>query len=117
MTTILVVDDEPVLRELLTELLRDEGYAIVAAGDGVAALEVLIAAEIDLLVTDTMMPRLGGVELIRTMRDRPVLDALPVVLMSAAGRPNLDGLGRCVFLAKPFDLASLLAAVADTVAL
>jgi CheY-like chemotaxis protein len=117
MTTILVVDDEPVIRELLVQVLRDEGYATVTAGDGVAALESLESGDIDLVLTDTMMPRLDGVALIRTMRKRPVLNTMPVVLLSAAGRPALDGMGDCVFLPKPFDLTSLLAAVADAVAI
>ena len=117
MTTILVVDDEPVIRELLVAILGNEGYATVAASDGVAALEALNEGGIDVVLSDTMMPRLGGVELIRAMRTRPGLSTTPVILLSAAARPDLDGLGVCLFLPKPFDLTSLLDEVADAVAL
>lgn len=111
MKTILVVDDEPDIIQLLVEILRGEGYDAVPAGDGVAALEALTGTGVDLVITDTMMPRLGGVELIRAMREDQELADIPVILMSAAMRPVLDGFGACVFLPKPFDLAALLEVV------
>jgi DNA-binding response OmpR family regulator len=105
---ILVVDDEPDILDLLSTILADEGYVTVTAHDGEAALEVLAGAAVDLVITDTMMPRLGGVELIRSMRSRSSLKKTPTVIMSAAVRPSLDGLGTCVFMSKPFDLGELL---------
>jgi CheY-like chemotaxis protein len=117
MNTILVVDDEPDIRELLVDILRDEGYVTLAAGDGVAALEVLRETAIDVVIADTMMPRLGGVELVRWMREHPALRDVPVILMSAALRPNLDGFSVCTFLPKPFDVSTLLDAVAEAVKL
>lgn len=112
MKTILVVDDEPDIVQILVELLGGEGYGALPADDGVAALEVLTGTGVDLVITDTMMPRLGGVELIRSMRgDRDLAD-IPVILMSAAMRPALDGLGACEFVPKPFDLVTLLDVVA-----
>ena len=116
MATILVVDDEPFIRELIVEVLREEGYASFAASNGMAALEMLNVVGADLVLTDTMMPRLGGVDLTRAIRSQPTLSALPVILMSAGGRPNLEGLGNCTYLPKPFDIASLLAAVVDAIA-
>ena len=117
MSTILVVDDEPDIRELLVDILRDEGYITLAAGDGVAALELLRETAIDVVIADTMMPRLGGVELIQVMREHSALRDVPVILMSAAQRPNLDGFSVCTFLPKPFDVSALLHAVAEAVAL
>ncbi len=113
MNTILVVDDEPDIRELVVDILGDEGYVTLAAGDGMAALEVLRETAIDVVIADTMMPRLGGVELIQSMREQSALRDVPVILMSAALRPNLDGLGVCSFLPKPFDVTALLNAVSE----
>jgi CheY-like chemotaxis protein len=112
METILVVDDEPDIRELLVDVLRGEGYLVVPASNGQVAREALAETHIDLVITDTMMPGLDGVGLIRWLRAQPSLRAVPVLLLSAARRPNLDGLGDCVFLPKPFDLTTLLEAVA-----
>ncbi len=113
MKTILVVDDEPDMRNLLVEVLGDEGYGTLAARDGLSALDLLGGMEVDLVITDTMMPRRGGVELLQAMREDPHLKDVPAILMSAAARPQLDGLGVCVFLPKPFDLVALLDAVSE----
>lgn len=115
MRRILVVDDEPDILELLVEILRIEGYVMLSANDGEAALELLAKTPCDLIVTDTMMPRVSGVALIRSIRERPELRDVPVIMMSAAGLPNLDGLDVSTFLHKPFDLSALLDAVAKAV--
>ena len=111
MRRILVVDDEPDILQLLADLLRDEGYEVLGAHDGVAAMQVLAQTVVDLVITDTMMPRSDGVKFTRSMRERRELRDIPVVLMSAADRPGLDGLGTVSFLPNPFDLVSLLDAV------
>jgi CheY-like chemotaxis protein len=111
MATILVVDDEPAIRELLVEILREEGHAVLTAGDGLQASEVLGRVVPDLVVTDVMMPRLDGPGLTRWMRERDALRGVPVVLLSAVARPDGDGRGDVAFLAKPFDLGALLAAI------
>lgn len=113
MTRILVVDDEPTVLEFLVDVLCDEGYELTVADNGVMALQMLGNTGVDLVITDTMMPELGGVELIRSLREHPELRDVPVVLMSAAARPGLDGLGTVNFLPKPFDLAALLDAVEE----
>ena len=105
---ILVVDDELVIREVLSALFTGEGYAVLSAGDGLAALETLAHASPDLVIADIIMPRLDGWELLKHLRaERP---ELPVVLLSATfrGHPP-DGV---VFVAKPFDIDHLLAVVA-----
>ncbi|HVL24212.1 MAG TPA: response regulator [Thermomicrobiales bacterium] len=111
MKTILVVDDEPDLRELLVDVLRGEGYLMVWASNGQAARALLAEQAVDLVITDTMMPGLDGVGLIRWMRAQPELRSVPAILISAALRPNLDGLGHCEFMTKPFELITLLDAV------
>ncbi len=90
-----------------------DGHELFVDHDGVAALQVLAQTVVDLVITDTMMPRSGGVELIRSLREHPEFRQIPVILMSAAARPGLDGLGTVTFLPKPFDLAALLHAVEE----
>jgi CheY-like chemotaxis protein len=111
MDTILVVDDEPSIRQLVAEVLDDEGYGTVMASDGQEALDALGLHEIQLVISDVMMPRMGGVELLRGIRARGDLRSLPVILISAASYPSLAGLESVTFLQKPFDLQALVEAV------
>jgi len=111
MGTILVVDDEPTILELLVELLHDEGYATLAARDGVAAREVLGRTVPDLVITDAMMPGLDGLRLVGWMRKQPELHQVPVIILSAVTRVDPGTLDGVTFVAKPFDLATLLDAI------
>jgi len=109
--TILVVDDEPSIRELAASILADEGYAVLEASDGLAALDVIEHSDVDLVLSDIMMSRLDGYGLVRRLRSHG--DALPVVLMSAvtaAPEGTLPGVG---FLAKPFAIDQLCQMVAS----
>jgi CheY-like chemotaxis protein len=104
--TVLVVDDEPEVLELATEILKRVGYSVLGAGDGAAALELASghAGDIHLLVTDMVMPGLSGRDLAERMRAlRP---ALPVLYISgyvqdASTRAALAG-EHSAFVAKPF---------------
>jgi CheY-like chemotaxis protein len=112
MTTILVVDDEPLIRDVLVTVLRDEGYAVVTADDGLAALEVVRQQAPALVLMDVMMPRMDGRMAFRAMRNHAPGDGLPVILMSAMAHPaDLDP-EIAAFLRKPVDLEDLLALVA-----
>lgn len=112
LTTILVVDDEPLIRELVAMLLEEEGYAVVTADDGQAALEIVRQDTPALVLMDVMMPRLDGCAAFRAMRAHVPRDGLPVILMSAMAQPaDLDP-EITAFLRKPLDLPQLLALVA-----
>ena len=105
MATVLVADDDPAIRAVLTDLLTTEGYAVRFAKDGAAALADVLRARPDLVLSDVQMPRLDGLAL--AARLRPL--GVPVVLMTArffVGVPDLP------FVGKPFDLAAVLDAVA-----
>lgn len=115
MKTILVVDDEPAILDLLTTLLSDEGYQVLSAVDGAAALEGLKREAVDVVITDGMMPRLDGEALIRAMRARPETREVPVIFVSAAVTPLLEGLEPWWFLPKPFDLEVVLDTVAGAI--
>lgn len=115
MAMVLIVDDEPNIRQLLIEVLEDEGFATLSAANGQIALEVLAAHRVDLVITDTMMPFRSGIDLLRAMRGHPELRAVPAILTSAGVRPDLNGLGVFVFLPKPFHLDLLLAEITAAV--
>ena len=67
----MVVEDEQTIRELLVEVLRDEGYATVAAADGPSALDLMAARVPDLVLMDVMLPGPDRREVVRRMRERP----------------------------------------------
>ncbi|TDD96298.1 response regulator transcription factor [Jiangella asiatica] len=108
---VLVVDDEPVLRESLARSLRFEGYAVTTAADGVEALGRLPDVRPDVLVVDVMMPVLSGIEVCRRMRRDG--DRTPVLMLTArdAVRDRVLGLdaGADDYLVKPFAHEELLA--------
>jgi CheY-like chemotaxis protein len=110
--TVLVVDDEPAIREVVACVLQDEGYAVRQATDGLEALQEMEAEGIDLILSDVKMPGLDGVALVQGMRRRRL--AVPVVLMSAVS-PGVD-LPGVPFLPKPFEPERLLSTVAAAIA-
>jgi CheY-like chemotaxis protein len=113
--TVLVVDDEPGLRAVVREVLDDEGYNVLEAPHGPAMLELLAQERADLVLLDVMMPGGDGRQAYRELRARGDLPDVPVIMMSAAVRP--DGLDSSIaaFLRKPFDLDHLLALVAGLI--
>ena len=108
MATILVVDDEPLIRDMLTLVLKREGFSVVCAANGVQALYKyrLYKDDIELVICDVVMPELGGPALAeRLLVEQP---DLPIILMSDEC-DNIDSTSRrnLRFLAKPFNLATL----------
>ena len=113
MHSILVVDDDPRICDLLEALFHDEGYETRRAADGLEALAAITDAVPDLIVTDLMMPRLDGAGLIRQVRERGL--AIPIVVISAVHSTarTLDVAG---FVPKPFDLGHLTTVVDNVLA-
>jgi two-component system, OmpR family, response regulator MprA len=110
---ILVVDDEPAVREALASSLEFEGHEVVLAADGMAALEEIERCAPDLVLLDVMMPRLDGLTTCRRLR---TYDRITPVLMLTARQVSMDrvsGLdaGADDYVVKPFDLDELLARV------
>ena len=113
MNRILVVDDEPDLRFLLRRIFERAGYEVVDAGDGAAAMASVRAARPHLVVTDMMMPVMGGAELISRMRADPATARIPI--LAATGDAQLAG-GADAVLIKPYRPAELLAAGTELMA-
>jgi two-component system response regulator MprA len=106
---VLVVDDDPQLREALSRALELDGYAVTTASNGVKALDAISAARPDLMVLDVMMPYVGGLDVCRTLRDRK--DRLPILVLTARDEvgdrvAGLDA-GADDYLTKPFALEEL----------
>ena len=115
MPTILVVDDEPTIRELVRFTLEDERVAIVEASDGLEALEKAGAARPELILLDVHMPRLDGIETCRRLRADASQAGARIVLLTAAGQEadRASGLaaGADEYLTKPFSPLALFALV------
>ncbi len=103
---VLVVDDEPLIREFLAVALADAGFTVCAAEDGVAALAALRSIRPVAVVTDLMMPRMDGWELCRRLRGAAETATIPLIVVSALQTKAAPG---DAFLAKPFELDALLA--------
>ncbi|GAA1169100.1 two-component system response regulator MprA [Kitasatospora gansuensis] len=110
---LLVVDDEPALRDALESSLAFEGYEVTTATDGFEALDAVERDHPDLVLLDIMMPRMDGLTAVRRMRARG--DTAPVLMLTArdAVGDRVTGLdvGADDYLAKPFELDELLARV------
>src|SRR3990172_6133890 len=115
MARIFVVDDDMVVRELSRFILRRGGHEVVTLADGQEALDALEQSMPDLLVTDLMMPRVDGVELVRRIRADRRWSTLPIVILTARGGPDdwrrAQAAGADHFLTKPFSSAQLLDAI------
>jgi CheY-like chemotaxis protein len=102
--TVLIVDDEQPLRELLADVLEAAGHRVIHAHHGQQALEQVARERPDLVISDVMMPVLNGRILCQRLKADPATRALPVILMTSAGQEHADGVGADDFLAKPFGL-------------
>jgi CheY-like chemotaxis protein len=107
---VLVVDDDPAIREFVGELLQDEGYEVRLATDGEEALQLLEAWPANLIILDLMMPRMDGWAFRRQQRTRLDLVHIPVIIMSASREIDImaEELEASTILPKPFDLEALL---------
>jgi len=108
---VLIVDDSLSVRKVQERFLTDLGCKVVAAVDGLNALEKLREEKFDLVFTDLEMPRLNGYELISELRGNPAWSALPVMVISSRGADKYItkamNLGATTFLSKPFTAEQL----------
>jgi DNA-binding response OmpR family regulator len=111
---VLVVDDEPMLRATLSQVLADEGYVVDFAVDGETALERVHAAPPDAILLDLMMPGMNGRQFLQALRDIPAFAEIPVLIMTAVHGLNvsLQTLGASEVIEKPFNVDELLNKVA-----
>src|SRR5512132_3639232 len=113
--TILVIEDHPDQRDLLAIVLQREGYRVVTAGNGVEAMEKLQKEHVQIALSDIMMPKMDGFELIKSIRSDPALKGIYMILITAriqeGDRVRGLDLGADDYITKPFSFSELLARV------
>lgn len=114
--TILVIDDDADICDLIRQILEDEGYDVMIAANGQIALEVLATIAPSLILLDYMMPLMDGPTFIHETEQRGLRDTIPIVLLTAASAANQRAaeLGTANYVGKPFELESLLQAVENS---
>lgn len=107
--TVLVIDDDSDIRDLIAETLIDEGYHVLTSGDGQTAVALAAAQPPGLILLDLMMPKMSGWQVIEELKASSRTSSTPVVLVSASRDLQTISrqLGAASCLAKPFDLDTL----------
>lgn len=112
---VLIADDEPNIVISLEFLLKREGFEVLVAGDGEAALQMVAEHRPDLVLLDVMMPKRNGYEVCQRMRERPEWRGIKIVMLSAKGRDvevsKGVSLGADLYVTKPFSNAELVAQI------
>ena len=117
MKTVLVVDDDPDIRELVSWKLTQAGYTTLAEADGEAGLATATAGDADgrvpdLILVDWMMPKMTGIDVCRALRDNPATARIPVILLTANAHEADVELGFAAgvddYIAKPFSPREML---------
>ncbi|PGL69324.1 response regulator transcription factor [Bacillus sp. AFS055030] len=112
MASILIVDDDPHIRKLLNVLLKEEGFIVFEATNGIEALSVFESNKIDMLIIDLMMPKMDGFELCREIRNEY---DLPIIMLTAKGETEQKvrgfKLGTDDYIVKPFEPVELVVRV------
>jgi len=115
MARVYVVDDDPVICRLAQYILERAGHTVVVLYDGLQAVEAMEQSVPDMLITDLMMPNMGGVALMRHIRADGRWSTLPLLVFTArsesSDRREAEDAGADYFLTKPFSSAQLLDAV------
>ncbi|TGM93301.1 response regulator [Leptospira levettii] len=118
---LLVVEDNPDLRSYLGSILTRAGYHVLVAKDGEEGLRTIYSENPDLVITDLMMPKLSGLDLIKEIRKKELFHSLPVILLTAKAdvttRKELHSEGADLYLSKPFLESELLSVIRNALRL
>jgi two-component system nitrogen regulation response regulator NtrX len=113
LSTILVVDDEQGIREVLQDVLADEGHRVITVEDGFRALEILEQGSVDLVILDVWLPNMGGIDVLKRIRDN--WPEIEVVVISGHANINMAvqavKIGAFDFLEKPLSLEKTITVV------
>ena len=113
--TVMIIEDHPDQRDLLAIVLQREGYNVITASNGMEALEKLAAEKVQIALSDIMMPKMDGFELIRRIRENPALKSIYLILITAriqeGDRVRGLDLGADDYITKPFSFSELLARI------
>jgi len=86
---VMVVDDALYIRELISLILRNEGYEVIKAANGKEALNALNGTNIDMLITDLNMPEVNGIELVESLRNMPDFKSTPVLMVTSENQESI----------------------------
>lgn len=104
---ILIADDSPTIRKFVAIALKMQGFEVLAAADGMEAIELLPSNNIDLIITDLNMPNLDGFELIKSVRENEEFKEIPIIILSSlSGSDEIKKGEKCganAYVIKPFD--------------
>jgi DNA-binding response OmpR family regulator len=108
---VLIVDDDPVIRLMVTFMLQEKGLLVITANDGQDALEHLMNEDIDLVITDINMPKMDGLAMLQKLRSDGRYQDLPIIMLTAQGQRHIqsDAItnGATDFMTKPFSSEEL----------
>ncbi len=109
---ILIVDDSPSIRQMVTVTLHTADYDVTSAEDGVEALDLCLENEFDFVLTDQNMPRMDGLTLIKSLRAQPDYQQKPIIVLTTEASDSMKAQGRAAgatgWMVKPFDPDKLL---------
>lgn len=113
--TVLIIEDEEDAADMFAEMMRVSGYRVLKTSSSTPALTMLTAEKPDVVILDIMMPEISGLEILRQMRQDPVLANLPVVVVSAKSMPadikiGMEA-GASMYLTKPVGFTELKEAI------
>jgi phosphate regulon transcriptional regulator PhoB len=115
MTKIIVIDDEKDIVELISYNLEKEGFSVLKAYDGEAALKIIKAQKPDLIILDLMLPKMSGLDICKAIRNNPDISSLPIIMLTAKAdeTDKIIGLeiGADDYITKPFSVKELVARV------
>ena len=113
--SILVIEDDPSVRTLLSKSLGARGYDITVAKDGIEGLTVIEGMRPDLLIVDIMMPRLDGMTFVKAVKGNDATGPIPVIFLTAKNDPKsmIDGInvGAKFYVTKPFQIDDLVSKI------
>jgi CheY-like chemotaxis protein len=113
--TVMIIEDEEDAAELFAEMMRVSGYRVVKTSKSAPAIEMMITEKPDVILLDIMMPEISGLDILRKMRVDPLLENIPVVIITAKGMPadikNGMEAGASSYLTKPVGFLDLKEAV------
>ncbi|MBI3353374.1 MAG: response regulator [Nitrospirae bacterium] len=112
MQKILIADDEEDIRLIIRLALEDKGYTVLAASNGLEALEKAGSEKVDLIILDAAMPKMDGYEACRRLKNNPSTKDIPVIFLTAIDvlkdKKKSYRLGAAAFITKPFEINLLI---------
>jgi len=113
--TVLTVDDSASIRQMVSFTLKNSGYEVIEAADGMDGLEKAKKQSVQLVLTDQNMPRMDGLTLIKTLRELPQYKSVPILMLTTESSDAMKSQGRAAgatgWLVKPFDPQKLIEVV------